>query len=192
MCIQSDSRGILLGDLKIVNVVASTRIEGKIDVEVMTGLLSGVKYEPEIFSGLIYRKRNPKVTLVMFSNGKISSMGSKSEYMAKKAIITTIRELDDMDLIIGSTKMDEINIENVVGVGEVGYDVDLELIVYYLSNAIYEPEQFPSIIYRPYDSIVCLLFASGKVVLAGGKSEKQVIKAFHDIEKLIKNYLLKE
>lgn len=180
-----------MSDIKIVNVVASTRIEGKIDVEVMTGLLSGVEYEPEIFSGLIYRKRNPKVTLIMFSNGKISSMGSKSEYMAKKAIITTIGELDDMDFIIGSTKMEAINIENVVGVGDFGYDVDLELILYYLSNATYEPEQFPGIIYRPYDSLVYLIFSSGKVVLVGGKTEKQVINAFHDIEKLIKNYLLK-
>lgn len=169
--------------------MASSRIEGKIDVEAMTDLLSGVEYEPEIFSGLIYRIKNPKVTLIMFSSGKITSVGSKSEYMAKKAIINTIKELDEMDLIIGSKEMDEITIENVVGTGEFGFGIDLELVSYYLFDAIYEPEQFPGIIYRPYESVVCLLFSSGKVVLVGGKSEKQVIKAFHDVEKLIHSYL---
>ena len=69
--------------IKIVNVVASTRIKGQIDLEKMVYLMSKVVYEPEIFSGLIYRKIDPKVTLVMFSSGKISSMGSKSEYMVK-------------------------------------------------------------------------------------------------------------
>ena len=63
--------------IKIVNVVASTLIKGEIDLKKMHRLMSNTVYDPERFSGLTYRRTNPKVTLVMFSNGKILKMLTK-------------------------------------------------------------------------------------------------------------------
>ena len=84
--------------------------------------------------------------------------------------------------------MEEINIENVVGTGDIGYDVDLESVMNYLPNAIYEPDQFPGITYRPFRSnLVCLIFSTGKVVIAGGKSEKEIKKAFQNTNKFLEN-----
>ncbi len=47
---------------------------------------------------------------------------------------------------------------------------------------MYEPEQFPGLIYRMFEpKVVILLFASGKLVCTGAKREAEVHKA---VEKL--------
>lgn len=173
-----------MGEITIVNIIASTRVEGSIDIETLALKMSGVQYEPEIFSGLIYRKTKPKITIIMFYSGKISSHGAKSEDEAKEAILTTLKEIDDIGCIIGRARMEDIEIVNVVGTGSLGYTPDIEYIHNHLCNVIYEPERFPGLLYRPYaDSVVCLIFSSGKVVVVGAKSESQIAKAFQDTKK---------
>ena len=177
-----------MGRITIVNVVASTRIGGSIDIEALSLKLSNVKYQPKIFPGLIYRKSKPQVTIIMFYNGKISCVGAKSEVEAEQAIQSTLKHIEHIGCTIGSTRTEDIKIENVVGSGAFGYELDLELIKSHLNNAIYEPEQFPGLIYRPFnDSTVCLIFSSGKVVIVGGKSENQIRKTFQSTEDTIKN-----
>jgi transcription initiation factor TFIID TATA-box-binding protein len=47
-----------------------------------------------------------------------------------------------------------------------------------LENSMYEPEQFPGMIYRMRDpKNVVLIFGSGKFVIVGAKSEEQVPEA---------------
>jgi len=57
---------------------------------------------------------------------------------------------------------------------------------------MYEPEQFPGLIYRMDDpKVVILLFASGKLVCTGAKREEDVYTAVNklharlEVEKLI-------
>lgn len=38
-----------------------------------------VQYEPEVFPGLVYRMKNPKVTFLIFVSGKIVITGAKNE-----------------------------------------------------------------------------------------------------------------
>ena len=55
---------------------------------------------------------------------------------------------------------------------------------------MYEPEEFPGLIYQMRDpKVVILLFASGKIVCTGAKKEKEVHKA---IEKLRKELVEKD
>jgi transcription initiation factor TFIID TATA-box-binding protein len=47
-----------------------------------------------------------------------------------------------------------------------------------MDNVMYEPEQFPGLIYRMKEpKVVMLLFASGKLVITGAKREEQVYEA---------------
>ena len=112
--------------------------------------------------------------------------------MAKEVIKITLKEMADLGYIIGSTDMEEIKIVNVVGTSDMGHDVDLERITNYLSNTIYEPDQFPGLIYRPFNSsLVCLVFSSGKLSMVGGKSEKEIKKVFRSIQKSLDSATLK-
>ena len=75
---------------------------------------------------------------------------------------------------------------------ELGHTIDLEDVANRLRGTIYEPDQFPGLIYRLKDStIVFLLFASGRLVCTGASCEIDVQKAIVTLrETLVTNGLI--
>jgi TATA binding protein of transcription factor TFIID len=66
-------------------------------------------------------------------------------------------------------------------------EVNLESLALLLENVLYEPEQFPGLIYRMDDpKVVLLIFSSGKMVCTGAKKEEDVRIA---VEKIYKRLL---
>jgi len=54
---------------------------------------------------------------------------------------------------------------------------------------MYEPEQFPGLIYRMQEpKTVLLLFASGKLVCTGAKSEEMVHESVGNIYEVLQDY----
>lgn len=164
-------------NVKVVNVVVSTKADRQIDIELLVTKLSHVIYEPESFPGLIYRRRDPKATIIMFSTGKIVSIGSRSEEAARESIITTISE-------IASIRKENITVktmttENVTAISDIGCQIDIEKAANCGIKAMYKPEQFPGLIYRVRDNIVALIFKSGKILSVGSKSENEARSIIH-------------
>lgn len=176
--------------VRIVNIIATGRIKGSIDIESLSNKLQYAQYHPETFCGLIYR-RNKLPTNILFESGKISSHGAKTEKAAKQSILDIVEKIKDLNCIVGSAQVETIRIENVVGTTDLGHKIDLEGIAENLDTAMYEPEQFPGLFLRPFhNSIVCLVFASGKIVLVGGKSKEQTIEAYKSVKEMLRNWLL--
>jgi transcription initiation factor TFIID TATA-box-binding protein len=64
--------------------------------------------------------------------------------------------------------------------------IDLEKAAYTLGRTMYEPEQFPGLIYRMEEpKVVILLFASGKLVCTGAKKEQDVYDAVQKLHALL-------
>ncbi len=64
--------------------------------------------------------------------------------------------------------------------------IDLEKAAYALEKTMYEPEQFPGLIYRMVEpKVVILLFASGKLVCTGAKKEQDVYDAVQKLHVLL-------
>jgi transcription initiation factor TFIID TATA-box-binding protein len=58
----------------------------------------------------------------------------------------------------------------------------LEKAAYLLENSMYEPEQFPGLIYRMDNpKVVLLIFSSGKVVCTGARKEEEVREAINKL-----------
>jgi transcription initiation factor TFIID TATA-box-binding protein len=56
---------------------------------------------------------------------------------------------------------------------------------------MYEPEQFPGLIYRMDDpKVVILLFASGKLVCTGAKKEAEVHRALAILQETLEEKVL--
>lgn len=175
------------GEVRIVNVVASARVQGGIDIEKVNLVLRGTDYNPEVFSGLVYRRRHPKATLIMFASGKITSVGTKSERQAKRAITVTIKEIEKAGGLIGDNTLGSIKIENVVGTLDLKLNIDLDDLLAKLPHSIHEPDQFPGLIHRPSTGKgVVLVFASGKLNATGAKTEQQLRKMLSKVARLIK------
>ena len=56
-----------------------------------------------------------------------------------------------------------------------------------IPNFIYEPEQFPGLIYKSTSGPKCLIFSTGKVVIAGSKSKDSLNVIASEIDNILKS-----
>jgi transcription initiation factor TFIID TATA-box-binding protein len=168
--------------VKIENVVASATLNQKIDLKAVVKSYPGVEYRPEQFPGLVFRLKRPKTATLIFNSGKMVCTGAKSEKEARGAVMKVIRELKKSGIVIISKP--ELKIQNIVASANLGGMIDLEKSAFTLGKTMYEPEQFPGLIYRMDEpKVVILLFASGKLVCTGAKKEDDVYKAVDKLHK---------
>ncbi|MCD6465970.1 TATA-box-binding protein [Candidatus Bathyarchaeota archaeon] len=168
--------------VRIENVVASATLNQKIDLNAVVKGYPNVEYRPEQFPGLVFRLRSPKTATLIFNSGKMVCTGAKSEREARRAVMKVIRELKKGGIVIVGKP--ELKIQNIVASANLGGTIDLERSAYVLGKTMYEPEQFPGLIYRMDDpKVVILLFASGKLVCTGAKKEGDVYKAVENLQK---------
>jgi transcription initiation factor TFIID TATA-box-binding protein len=148
------------------------------------------EYNPQRFPGLVYRLKSPKTSSLLFSTGKMVCTGAKSERSAKTAIKRIANELRTHGIVI--IRNPEVRIENIVATADLNGTLDLEVVAERLTKTIYEPEQFPGLIYRMDEpKTVILIFTSGKLVITGAKTEIEVRLAAKKLqETLEKNELI--
>lgn len=174
-------------DITVVNVVASASLDQKIDLLAILKVFRNVEYRPKQFPGLVFRLKRPKTATLIFGSGKMVCTGARSEKMARRAVNKVVRELKNNGIIIlGKPK---IVIQNMVASANLHGSIDLETAADILENVMYEPEQFPGLIYRMADpKTVLLLFASGKLVCTGAKSEEMVYESIVKIYGVLEDY----
>jgi transcription initiation factor TFIID TATA-box-binding protein len=175
--------------ISVENVVASVTLDQKIDLLTIMKEFRNVEYRPKQFPGLVFRLKRPKTATLIFGSGKMVCTGAKSEKMARRAVHKVVRELKNNDIIKkGEPK---IVIQNIVASANLYGKIDLETAADLMYNVMYEPEQFPGLIYRmPTPKVVMLLFASGKLVCTGAKHEDMVKEAVDKLHVLLKDYEL--
>ena len=165
---------------KIENVVATTNLSQRLDLDAILKVTPGAKYNPQSFPGLVYKLKKPRTTTLLFASGKMVCTGARSTKSAKTAVAQIIKELKHQGIIIFTNPGTEI--ENIVASSDLHGTIDLEMVAERLCKTMYEPEQFPGLIYTMTEpKAVLLVFASGKIVCVGAKKEADVHLA---IEKL--------
>jgi transcription initiation factor TFIID TATA-box-binding protein len=169
-------------EIKVENVVASASLEHGIDLQAVVKAFPLVEYRPDVFPGLVFRTKRPKTANLVFRTGKMVCTGAKSEKEARRALKRVVRKLKKMGMVIRGKL--HIKIQNIVASVVLGGKVDLEGF-YEMGGKVdlggrmmYEPEQFPGVIYRMEDPrTVILIFSSGKLVCTGAKKEEEVNQA---------------
>ncbi len=168
--------------IRIENVVASATLNQRVDLNAVVKGYPGVEYRPEQFPGLVFRLKRPKTATLIFNSGKMVCTGAKSEKEARRAVMKVVKELKKSGIIIIGKP--ELKIQNIVASASLGGMIDLERSAYSLGRTMYEPEQFPGLIYRMSEpKVVILLFASGKLVCTGAKKEENVYEAVTKLHK---------
>lgn len=168
--------------IEIVNVVASASIEQNLDLDEIQKKFLNVEYNPNQFPGAVFRIENPKSTILLFRTGKMVCTGTKSEKLAVKAINLTVSKLRRSKI----KKDAVITIQNIVASINLGGRVHLERTARRLPRSMYEPEQFPGVIHRMIDpKTVILIFASGKLVCTGAKTEKDVYRSVNNLHSML-------
>ena len=185
----NDSNNMLDMEIIIQNVVASVTLNQSFNLNDIHRNFQNTEYRPKRFPGLVYRLKRPKTATLIFSTGKMVCTGAKSEKLAISAINKVVKELKTGGIIVLNKPI--ITIQNMVASANLQNRVDLETAADILDNVMYEPEQFPGLIYRMNDpKTVLLLFSSGKIVCTGGKSSKMVNKSVNNLFKVLSDYEL--
>ena len=175
--------------INIENVVASATVHQNIDLNSIVRIFPGVEYRPEQFPGLVYRLKKPKTATLIFSSGKMVCTGAKSERQAHKAVMKVVDELKRNGIVILSKP--DIQVQNIVSSVGLGGHIDLEKTTYSLKRTMYEPEQFPGLIYRMDDpKVVILIFATGKLVCTGARKETEVHRAITKLQDTLEEKIL--
>jgi transcription initiation factor TFIID TATA-box-binding protein len=170
--------------INIQNFVAIATLNQKVDLNAIAKGYPGVEYRPELFPGLVFRLKRPKTATLIFGTGKMVCTGAKSEKESRRAIMKVVKELKKEGIIIISKP--DFKVVNIVASASLGGKVDLEKAVTTLGKAMYEPEQFPGLIYRTDEpKVVILIFASGSLVCTGAKQEQDVYDSVHKLHVIL-------
>lgn len=172
-------------EFKIENIVATVILNQTLDLSLLEQLIPDIEYNPEQFPGLILRLDNPKITVLIFKSGKMVVTGAKKT----QELIRAVKKILKNFVKSGITIIDKpkIQIQNIVASANLNEEVILEKAAYILRNSMYEPEQFPGLIYRMSDPrVVLLIFSSGKMVITGAKSEEEVAEVVHKLYRILK------
>jgi len=172
--------------INIENIVASATVKHGIELNSVVKAFPNAEYRPGRFPGLVFRLKKPKTSTLIFRSGRMICTGARSENEAKRALRKLVRVLKEGGvLIVGEP---EIKIVNVVATVNLGGSVDL-LELYESERGmrgriVYEPEQFPGLIYRMEGPrAVFLIFSSGKLVCTGARREEDVHQAVMELHR---------
>ena len=161
---------------KVVNVVAMGDVNKPLDLGYISRLFKKVAYRPRRFPGLIFKPKHSVVSIMAFNSGKIVCSGARSVRQAKMAISSFVEKLRKNGLDF----LDSPNIQtqNIVAHSNFKRVIDLEILAELLEKSIYEPEQFPGLIYLMSEpKVTFLIFTNGKLVCTGARNEESIHKA---------------
>lgn len=93
------------------DIAAYTDVDAEFNLNAFAiGLgLGNIKYEPEVFPGLVYRIDKPNVTAIMFWNGQIDVLDAPDEESAITGVRKTLERLQSVELYDGDVS--DVDIE---------------------------------------------------------------------------------
>jgi transcription initiation factor TFIID TATA-box-binding protein len=168
-------------NFRVVNVVASARLSQAVSLGSIAASLPGAAFDQEVFSGLVYRRQDPKATVVLFGNGKIVSTGTASTELAKLAIRRTLKDLEGLEST--RLKLGRIVIVNLVAIADLGSTLALSDLYFAVPGSTYEPEGFPGLFMPKRGKSVVLVFGTGKVVCTGATSRGEARSTIEGVGK---------
>ena len=173
-------------DVRVANVVATALLPHGLDLEAVRSVFCGRKanarYDgfPTGKNRLVvegYSKSNPRAKIFVYSTGKMVLVGARSTREAVSVLRRFVSTLKREGVHVRGKP--EIRISNVVALADLGGTVDLYEAHEALPGTVYDPEQFPGLIYHPdgSKSLRLLVFNNGKVVCSGARSEDEARRA---------------
>jgi transcription initiation factor TFIID TATA-box-binding protein len=166
--------------VRLQNISSTANLGVRLDLKQIALRCRNTEFNPRRFAAVIMRLREPRATALIFASGKMCVTGTKSTH---NAALAAQRFAYIIEKVGFKPTMIDFKVQNMVGTLDVGFPIRLEGLVYAHSTfASYEPELFPGLIYRLVSPrVVLLIFVSGKVVITGAKTEKDMTDALTGI-----------
>ena len=170
-----------------MNLVASANLNATLDLYNLAITIPNIEYEPEQFPGAILKLKEPKVSMLLFKNGKVICSGASNEKEIAQGVVKASKLIHEIQKNVKIQKDPEYQVVNLVATANLNMTLDLFKTAMSLDNVEYEPEQFPGAILRITDpKLTLLLFKNGKLICAGAKKEEFLKKGLKKAAELIR------
>jgi transcription initiation factor TFIID TATA-box-binding protein len=178
----------IMAKTAIVNVVATAALDQELGFSEIREQ-KWVFHDFDVYGGRVAYLKMPCMEgkISLFPSGKMISIGTKSEKKAYSELRIAMEYLVKKGYV-KSVKL-RPKTQNIVVTVNFDTGVDLEKLAED-SSSIYEPDQFPGAILRieaPLKASV-LIFASGKAVITGLTSSKQIEQIVSRLQDLISRF----
>jgi transcription initiation factor TFIID TATA-box-binding protein len=175
----------------VANVVVTATVNSRLDLERIVASVPGATV-PQHFPAVIYRpppdvsssrreaaarkERKANPCLLIFSSGKMVCPGNRDKEEAEEFVKRFLKDLRRHGIEVHGEPA--YRLSNVVASGSFGGLIDIEAAAQKLRHVVFEPEQFPGLIFRMDEPhAVFLLFTSGKFVCPGAPDERRIREA---------------
>lgn len=159
----------------VQNIVSTINLRTKLKLPDIAKKLPDCQYNPLKFPGLVYRLETG--TLLLFRSGKIVCVGAKHIMDAQDAFTHILSKLN-----LGVKHLRTFKVHLFVGSASLGYKLNLNILYeIFDKKCMYEVEIFPGLVYH-IDHITFMIFSTGKVIITGAKTEKEMKKYFKKYE----------
>jgi transcription initiation factor TFIID TATA-box-binding protein len=170
--------------IEVQNIVVFVDLETHLDLERLLFEIPDSEYNPDRFPALIVKYKEPKVSFLIFRNGKINCTGANHMTRVREGVMKLVNELRSLG--VGIEKDPVITVTNLVSTVDLGLELNLDEIALNVENVEYEPEQFPGLVYRPHDwphdsNPSILVFRTGKLVVAGVREASQARRLVEEL-----------
>jgi transcription initiation factor TFIID TATA-box-binding protein len=180
-----------MSSIEVVNIAGLGNLRREVDIEALAtdAPLPVSNYDPKLNASFFQFEENGEM-VILYTSGKYILRGGdefETMYAVNERFVALLEEMGvEADAA-------ELEVKNVVAVGNLKQDVNLNALMIELGmEAVeYEPEQFPGLVYRPKGTnCVLLVFGSGKVVITGGRTRKADEEAFAALRKRVETSAL--
>uniref|UniRef100_A0A914L8X7 TATA-box-binding protein n=1 Tax=Meloidogyne incognita TaxID=6306 RepID=A0A914L8X7_MELIC len=161
----------------IQNVVSTASLlenNNSLDLSQLASMIPNARYRPERFSALTVKIKEPIIaTALLFANGRIVCVGTKSVKDSETAIIYFVKLISAASTIL--INMRNFSIQNIVSSFTFSGTLNL-----------------PGMCLRLMESrAVIILFTTGKCIITGARSEEEIYltqnKIYNSISMFLKN-----
>ncbi|ABK77802.1 TATA-box binding protein (TBP), component of TFIID and TFIIIB [Cenarchaeum symbiosum A] len=165
---------------RVVNVVSTSDLVQRVSAKKMAAMPCCM-YDEAVYGGRCGYIKTPGMQgrVTVFISGKMISVGARS-------VRASFGQLHEARLHLvrngaaGDCKIRPV-VRNIVATVDAGRNVPIDRISSRMPGAVYDPGSFPGMILKGLDSCSFLVFASGKMVIAGAKSPDELRRSSFDL-----------
>jgi transcription initiation factor TFIID TATA-box-binding protein len=163
------------------------------DLQLIHSILPNSTFKKKKFAAITIRLFDPHCTVLLFASGKMVLTGCRDFLLcvlATHKVIAVLRQA----IPCADFECSSIQMQNIVGHVDMHLEhasVDLEL--FYKEHNIectFQRSMFPGLVYRARNSaVVMLIFASGRVVITGGKCAASIHAAWEALRRKLARFV---
>jgi transcription initiation factor TFIID TATA-box-binding protein len=166
------------------------------DLQLIHSILPNSTFKKKKFAAITIRLFDPHCTVLLFASGKMVLTGCRDFLLcvlATHKVIAVLRQT----IPCADFECSSIQMQNIVGHVDMQLErasVDLEMFYKeYNIECTFQRSMFPGLVYRAQQSaVVMLIFASGRVVITGGKCLVSINAAWEALRAKLLKFVKKE